>query len=63
MYICISNKAKTLKSNIMKITAKLAIETYATLTNQTVERITELASNKDEVVCSNIQMLMFSVAS
>ena len=51
-----------IKNNDMKNTMKLAIENYATLTNQTFERIVELSLNGDVVVNNNIMKLMFSVS-
>ncbi len=41
MYICISNKAKHLKTQIMTTTMKLAIETYSNLTGQTFNSLVE----------------------
>jgi hypothetical protein len=46
----------------MTTTMKLAIENYATLTNQTFERIIELSLNGDVVVNDNIMKLMFSAS-
>ena len=51
-----------IKNNDMKNTMKLAIENYATLTNQTFERIVELSLNGDVVVNNNIMKLMFSAS-
>ena len=46
----------------METTMKLAIETYAKLTNRTFESIVEDCMNGDYVVASNIQKLMFTIA-
>ena len=46
----------------MSTTMKLAIETYANLTNRTFERIIELSLSGDNVVNENIMKLMFSVS-
>ncbi len=47
----------------MTNTMKLAIETYANLTNQSFDRLVELSLSGDEVVNDNIAKLMFSVSS
>ena len=44
----------------MTTTMKLAIETYANLTNQTEGRIIELSLLGDKVVNENIMTLMFA---
>ena len=46
----------------MTTTMKLAIETYANLTNQSFERIVELSISGDNVVNNNIMKLMFSIS-
>jgi len=59
MYICISNKAKHLKTQIMTTTMKLAIETYSNLTGQTFNSLVEKSLAGDKVVTDNIMKLMF----
>jgi len=59
MYICISNKAKHLKTQIMTTTMKLAIETYSNLTGQTFNSLVEKSLAGDKVVTDNIMNLMF----
>ena len=44
----------------MTTTMKLAIETYANLTNQSEERIIELSLSGDKIVTENIMKLMFA---
>ena len=40
---------------------KLAIETYANLTNRTFEAVVSQCENGNEIVIDNIQKLMFCV--
>jgi len=60
VYIC-NNKKQTLKYNNMETTMKLAIETYANLTNRTFNEVLEqMQTNK--VIQESIMKLMFSIA-
>ena len=46
----------------MEATMKLAIETYANLTNRTFDEVVNECMNGNTVVIESIQTLMFSVA-
>ena len=46
----------------MKTTMKLAIETYAKLTNRTFDQVVTQCSIGNEVVIENIHKLMFSAS-
>jgi len=45
----------------MKTTMKLAVETYATLTNRTPNEILSECLSGNEIIIENIKKLMFSV--
>jgi hypothetical protein len=54
-------KTQTLKQNKMETTMKLAIETYANLTNRTFNQVAkEMQTSK--LIQDSIMKLMFSVA-
>ena len=44
----------------MKTTMKLAIENYATLTNNTFESIVSECNNGNKIIIRNVQKLMFA---
>jgi len=46
----------------MTTTMKLAIETYANLTNRTFEAVVNECNNGNEVVTENVMKLMFANA-
>lgn len=48
-----------MKVDIMETALKLAIETYATLSGYTEEKVLKLIQDGDEVVTRTVQMLMF----
>ena len=46
----------------METTLKLAIETYANITNQTTKDVMQKCLDGNQAVIDSVQMLMFSVA-
>ena len=61
VYICVTITNKPLKLKIMETTMKLAIETYANLTNRTFNEVLEQMQTS-KLIQESIMKLMFCVS-